>query len=55
MAAPILPDALWERVEWLPTPKPRRFLYLGRLPLTNQETAAPLFPGGDFRGQNVAG
>jgi hypothetical protein len=37
MAAPLLPDALWERVEpLLPPPKPRRFRYPGRKPLTNR-------------------
>ena len=38
MAAPLLPDALWERVEpLLPPPKPRRFRYPGRKPLTNRQ------------------
>jgi len=38
MAAPLLPDALWERVEpLLPPPQPRRFRYPGRKPLTNRQ------------------
>jgi transposase len=38
MAAPLLPDALWERVEpLLPPPKPRRFRYPGRKPLSNRQ------------------
>src|SRR5262249_33916550 len=38
MAAPLVPDALWERVEPLPPlPKPRRFRYPGRKPLTNRQ------------------
>jgi transposase len=38
MAAPLLPDALWERIEpLLPPPKPRRFRYPGRKPLTNRQ------------------
>jgi transposase len=38
MAAPLLPDALWERVEpLLPEPKPRRFRYPGRKPLSNRQ------------------
>src|SRR5438477_3146937 len=38
MAAPLLPDALWERVApLLPPPKPRRFRYPGRKPLTNRQ------------------
>src|SRR5436305_12040715 len=38
MAAPLLPDALWERVEpLLPPPRPRRFRYPGRKPLTNRQ------------------
>jgi transposase len=38
MAAPLLPDALWDRIEWLlPPPKARRFRYPGRKPLTNRQ------------------
>ena len=38
MAAPLLPDALWERVEpLLPPPRPRRFRYPGRKPLTDRQ------------------
>ncbi len=38
MAASLLPDARWERVEPLfPAPKPRRFRYPGRKPLTNRQ------------------
>lgn len=38
MAKPLLPDALWQRVEpLLPEPKPRRFRYPGRKPLTNRQ------------------
>jgi len=38
MAAPLLPDALWERIAaLLPPPKPRRFRYPGRKPLTNRQ------------------
>jgi transposase len=38
MAAPILPDALWERVEpLLPPPKRRRFHHPGRKPLTHRQ------------------
>jgi transposase len=38
MAAPLLPDALWNRIEpLLPPPKPRRFRYPGRKPLTNRQ------------------
>src|SRR5262245_54410851 len=38
MAAPLLPDALWERIEpLLPAPKERRFRYPGRKPLTNRQ------------------
>src|SRR3982750_3470243 len=38
MAAPLVPDALWERIEaLLPPPKPRRFRYPGRKPLTNRQ------------------
>ena len=38
MAKPLLPDELWERVEpLLPAPKPRRFRFPGRKPLTNRQ------------------
>lgn len=38
MAKPLLPDALWERIEpLLPPPKPRRFRYPGRKPLTHRQ------------------
>lgn len=38
MAAPLLSDALWERVEpLLPPPRPRRFRHPGRKPLTNRQ------------------
>jgi transposase len=38
MAAPLVPDALWERTEaLLPPPKPRRSRYPGRKPLTNRQ------------------
>jgi transposase len=38
MAAPLLPDELWERVEpLLPPPKPRRYRYPGRKPLSNRQ------------------
>src|SRR5436305_9173991 len=38
MAAPLLPDELWQRIEpLLPPPKPRRFRYPGRKPLTNRQ------------------
>jgi transposase len=39
MAKPLLPDELWARIEpLLPAPKPRRFRYPGRKPLTNRQT-----------------
>jgi transposase len=35
---PLLPDALWERIEpLLPPPKPRRFRFPGRKPLDNRK------------------
>ena len=38
MAKPLLPDALWEKVEpLLPRPKRRRFRYPGRKPLTPRQ------------------
>src|SRR5262245_44805344 len=38
MAKPLLPDALWAKVEpLLPRPKPRRFRYPGRKPLTPRQ------------------
>jgi len=38
MAKPLLDDALWEIIEpLLPAPKPRRFRYPGRKPLTNRQ------------------
>src|SRR5687768_2760140 len=38
MAQPLLPDALWERVEPLfPPMKPRRFRFPGRKPLTHRQ------------------
>src|SRR5215217_3243881 len=38
MAKPLLPDALWERVEpLLPRPKRRRFRYPGRKPLSPRQ------------------
>ena len=38
MAAPLVPDALWGRIEpLLPPPKPRRHRYPGRRPLTNRQ------------------
>ena len=38
MAQPLLPDALWERIEPLfPPTKPRRFRFPGRKPLTNRQ------------------
>ena len=38
MAKPLLPDALWERVEpLLPEPKPRRFRYPGRKPIDHRK------------------
>ena len=38
MAKPLLSDELWERVEpLLPAPKPRRYRYPGRKPLTNRQ------------------
>jgi transposase len=38
MAKPLLPDELWQRIEpLLPAPKPRRFRYPGRKPLSNRQ------------------
>jgi transposase len=38
MAQPLLSDALWQRIEpLLPKPKPRRFRFPGRKPLTNRQ------------------
>lgn len=38
MAAPLLPDALWDRIEpWLPPGKPRRFRFPGRKPLSHRQ------------------
>ena len=38
MAEPLLSDALWQRIEpLLPPPKPRRFRFPGRKPLTNRQ------------------
>lgn len=38
MAKPLLPDALWERIEpLLPPPKPRRFRYPGRKPVDHRK------------------
>jgi transposase len=38
MAKPLLTDALWERIEpLLPPPKPRRFRFPGRKPLTHRQ------------------
>jgi transposase len=38
MAKPLVPDALWERIEpLLPPPKPRRFRHPGRKPLTDRQ------------------
>src|SRR5438309_4652070 len=38
MAKPLLTDELWQRLEpLLPPPKPRRFRYPGRKPLTNRQ------------------
>ena len=38
MAKPLLPDALWAKVEpLLPRPKRRRFRYPGRDPLTRRQ------------------
>jgi transposase len=38
MAKPLLPDELWVRIDpLLPAPKPRRFRYPGRKPLTNRQ------------------
>ena len=38
MAKPLLPDALWDRVEpLLPPPKPRRVIYPGRKPLDRRK------------------
>ena len=38
MAAPLLPDALWDRIDpLLPPLKPRRFRYPGRKPLTHRQ------------------
>ncbi len=38
MATPLLPDALWERIEpLLPPVKPRRFRFPGRKPLTHRQ------------------
>ncbi len=38
MAKPLLPDALWDRIEpLLPPPKPRRFRFPGRKPIDNRK------------------
>jgi transposase len=38
MAKPLLTDELWQRIEpLLPPPRPRRFRYPGRKPLTNRQ------------------
>jgi transposase len=38
MAKPLLPDALWARIEpLLPPPKPRRYRHPGRKPLTHRQ------------------
>jgi transposase len=38
MARPLLPDALWAAIEpLLPPPKPRRFRYPGRRPITHRQ------------------
>ena len=38
MARPLLTDELWQRIEpLLPPPKPRRFRFPGRKPLTNRQ------------------
>ena len=38
MAKPLLPDALWAKVEpLLPPPKPRRFRFPGRKPVDNRK------------------
>lgn len=38
MAKPLLPDALWERIQpLLPPPKPRRFRFPGRKPLDDRK------------------
>src|SRR5687768_7279468 len=38
MAKPILDEALWQLIEpLLPPPKPRRFLYPGRKPISNRQ------------------
>src|SRR5262249_7546899 len=38
MAKPLLTDELWQRIEpLLPPPKPRRFRFPGRTPLTNRQ------------------
>lgn len=38
MARPILDDDLWTLIEpMLPPPKPRRFRYPGRKPITNRQ------------------
>jgi transposase len=38
MARPLLPQALWERIEpLLPKPKPRRFRYPGRKPIEDRK------------------
>jgi transposase len=38
MAKPLLPDALWRRIEpLLPPPKPRRFRFPGRKPIANRK------------------
>src|SRR5215471_16318654 len=38
MAKPLLTDELWERIEpLLPPPKPRRFRYPGRKPISHRQ------------------
>jgi len=38
MAKPLLTDDLWQRIEpLLPPPKPRRYRYPGRKPLTHRQ------------------
>src|SRR5438128_549112 len=38
MAKPLLPESLWERLEtYLPPPKPRRYRFPGRKPLSNRQ------------------